>query len=85
MTIYKGKSADGSDMYPVQGAFVSPDGKEWSNKPYTKQDKMYQELYFHLSKNQRFIEEEFELILNKQSTLSSRLRDYVKHLIENNK
>lgn len=80
--IYTGKSEDGSDAYPVMGAFLSPNGKEWSNMPYTKEDKMYQELYFHLSKNLRYIEEEYELVLNKQSNLSSRLRNYVKHLME---
>ena len=34
--IYSGKSEDGSDMYPVKGVYVSPDGEEWSNMPYTK-------------------------------------------------
>jgi hypothetical protein len=82
--IFTGRSDDGSDMYPVMGSFVSPDGKEWSNMPYTKEDKMYQELYFHLSKNLISIEEEYELVLIKQSKLSRRLRDYVKHLMENN-
>ena len=81
--IYTGKSADGSDAYPVMGAFVSPDGKEWSSEPYTKEDKMYQELYFHLSKNLRYIEEEYESIQQKKSQLSVRLRNYVIHLMEN--
>lgn len=80
--IYTGKSEDGSDAYPVMGVFTSPDGKEWSSEPYTKEDKMYQELYLHLSKNLRYIEEEYELILNKQSNLSARLRNYVKHLMK---
>ena len=80
--IYTGKSADGSDAYPVMGAFVSPDGKEWSSEPYTTEDKMYQELYFHLSKNLRYIEEEYELIQQKKSQLSVRLRNYVIHLME---
>ena len=80
--IYTGKSSDGSDAYPVMGAFVSPDGNEWSSEPYTKEDKMYQELYFHLSKNLRYIEEEYELIQQKKSQLSVRLRNYVIHLME---
>ena len=80
--IYTGKSADGSDAYPVMGAFVSPDGKKWSSEPYTKEDKMYQELYFHLSKNLRYIEEEYELIQQTKSQLGVRLRNYVIHLME---
>lgn len=82
MTIYTGKSADGSDMYPVQGVFVSPDGNEWSNMPYTKEDKMWKELYPYLAKNLRSLKDEYELVLNKKSKLSSRLRKYVKHLME---
>lgn len=69
-------------MYPVQGVFVSPDGNEWSNKPYTKEDKMYQELYPYLAKNLRSLRDEYELVVNKQSKLSKRLRDFVKHLLE---
>lgn len=81
--IYTGKSADGSDAYPAQGMFVSPDGSQWSNQPYTKEDKMWQELYPHLAKNLRSLKDEYELILQKKSTLSSRLRNYVKHLMIN--
>ena len=82
MTIYTGKSADGSDMYPVQGVFVSPDGNEWSNMPYTKEDKMWKELYPYLANNLRSLKDEYELVLNKKSKLGSRLRNYVKHLME---
>ena len=82
MTIFTGKSADGSDMYPAMGAFVSPDGTEWSNMPYTKEDKMWQELYPHLAKNLRSLKDEYQLVKNKQSNLSKRLRDFVVHLME---
>jgi len=80
--IFTGKSADGSDIYPVQGVFVSPDGEEWSNMPYTKEDRMWQELYPHLAKNLRSLKDEYELVKQKKSNLSRRLRDYVKHLME---
>jgi hypothetical protein len=80
--IFTGKSDDGSDMYPIKGAYVSPDGKEWSNMPYTKEDKMWEELYPYLAKNLISLEDEYELVINKQSKLSRRLRDYVKHLME---
>lgn len=80
--ILTGKSADGSDAYPPMGMFISPDGKQWSNQPYTKEDKMWQELYPYLAKNLRSLKDEYELVIQKKSNLSSRLRNYVKHLIE---
>lgn len=80
--IYSGTTEDGSDMYPTMGVFVSPDGNEWSSNPYTKEQKLDLELYFHLSKNLRFIKEEYELIQQKKSILSKRLRDHVKHLMK---
>lgn len=80
--IFTGKSADGSDMYPAQGVYVSPDGEQWSNKPYTKEDRMWGEIYPHLAKNLRSLEDEYELINQRKSTLSKRLRDYVKHIME---
>jgi hypothetical protein len=80
--ILTGKTADGSDAYPVEGMYVSPDGEQWSNKPYTKEDKMWHELYPYLAKNLRSLKDEYELINKKKSNLSKRLRDYVVHLIE---
>ena len=80
--ILTGKSADGSDAYPAQGVFVSPDSEQWSNKPYTKEDRMWQELYPYLAKHLRSLKDEYELIKQKKSNLSKRLRDYVVHLIE---
>ena len=80
--IYSGRSEDGSDMYPVKGVYVSPDEEEWSNMPYTKEDKMWEELYPHLAKNLRSLGDEYELIKQKQSKLGTRLRNYVTHLME---
>jgi hypothetical protein len=80
--MYSGTTEDGSDMYPTMGVFVSPDGNEWSSNPYTKEQKLYQELYFHLSKNLRYIEEEYELIQQKKSLLSAILRKYVINLMK---
>lgn len=79
--IYTGKSADGSDMYPAMGVFVSPDGEQWSSEPYTKEDKMWQELYPELRKRLNSLGMEYELVLAKKSTLSRRHRDYVVHLM----
>jgi hypothetical protein len=80
--ILTGKSADGSDAYPVQGMFVSPNGEEWSNKPYTKEDKMWGELYPYLAKNLRSLNDEYELIKENRSNLNRRLREFVIHLKE---
>ena len=79
--IFTGKSADGSDMYPVKGVFVRPDGEEWSNMPYTQEDKMWQELYPELAKRLHSLKVEYDLVLSKKSTLSRRLRDFVIHLM----
>jgi hypothetical protein len=79
--IFTGKSADGSDMYPAMGMFVSPDGKQWSNQPYTKEDRMWKAIYPELAKRLNSLKDEYELILNKKSTLSRRHRDYVIHLM----
>jgi len=80
--ILTGKSADGSDAYPALGVFQSPDGEQWSNQPYTKEDKMWLELYPYLAKNLRSLKDEYELVKEKKSNLSRRLRDYVIHLME---
>jgi hypothetical protein len=79
--IFTGKSADGSDAYPALGMFVSPDGKQWSNQPFTKEDKMWAQIYNHLASNLRSLRMEYDLILNKQSTLSRRHRDYIVYLM----
>lgn len=81
-TIYTGKSADGSDAYPAEGMYVSPDGNEWSNRPYTEEDRMWSKIYHHLAKNLRSLQDEYELIKQKKSGLSSRLRSHVVQLIE---
>ena len=81
--IFTGRSADGSDMYPAMGVFVNPNNEnEWSNKPYTREDRMWQELYPYLAKNLRSLKDEYELVQAKRSLLSRRLRDSVIHLVE---
>ena len=82
--IFTGKSVDGSDMYPVKGVFVRPDGKEWSNMPYTKEDKMWDKLYPELAKRRTTLAKEYKLVLTKNSTLSRQLRDFVIHLMTYN-
>lgn len=79
--IFTGKSADGSDAYPAEGLYLSPDGEQWSSEPYTKEDKMWHDLYPELSKLRHSLRMEYNLVLEKKSTLSRRHRDYVVHLM----
>ena len=81
--IFTGKSADGSDMYPANGVYLSPDGEQWSNMPFTKEDKMWGQIYDHLAANLRSPRMEYELIQQKKSKLSRRLRDHLVYLMEN--
>jgi len=83
--IFIGKSADGSDMYPANGVYLSPDGEQWSNMPFTKEDKMWGQIYDHLASNLRSPRMEYELIQQKKSKLSRRLRDHLVYLMENEK
>jgi hypothetical protein len=80
--IFTGKSADGSDGYPAMGVFVSPDGEQWSNQPYTEEDRMWQELYPELAKRLHSLKMEYDLVLAKKSTLTRRHRDFVVHLMQ---
>jgi len=81
--IFTGKSADGSDMYPANGVYLSPDGEQWSNMPFTKEDKMWGQIYDHLASNLRSPRMEYDLIQQKKSKLSRRLRDHLVYLMEN--
>jgi hypothetical protein len=83
--IFTGKSADGSDMYPANGVYLSPDGEQWSNMPFTKEDKMWGQIYDHLASNLRSPRMEYDLIQQKKSKLSRRLRDHLVYLMENEK
>jgi len=80
--ILTGRSADGSDAYPAMGVYLSPDGEEWSNMPYTKEDRMAEEVYDYLASNLRSMRMEYNLIKEKKSKLSRRLRDYIVSVIE---
>ncbi len=80
--IFTGRSADGSDMFPAKGVYLSPDGEQWSNMPYTKEDRMYEEVYDYLASNLRSMRMEYNLIKEKKSKLSRRLRDYIVSVIE---
>ena len=36
MSIYRGKSVDGSDMEEMDGAYISPNGKYWGSEPISR-------------------------------------------------
>jgi hypothetical protein len=50
--------------------------------PPSKEQKMAWEIYDHITANRRSIRDEYNLIQQKKSTLSKRLRDFVVELIE---
>lgn len=91
---YTGKSADGSDMIEVPGVFESPDGKTWSNKPFTleqinqdriirKTHRVHWEVFDHIANNHRTLREEYHLILKKKSKLSRSQREYILNQFRN--
>lgn len=81
-TMFTGKSADGSDAQ-VEGLHVNPENlNEWSNSP-SKGQKMAWDIYDHIAANNRSLKEEYDLIQQKQSTLSKSKRDLVVLLVEN--
>lgn len=78
-----GRTKDGSDAIQT-GMYISPDGNEWSNMPYTKEQKTgelltryHWELFDYLGDNLRSFNMELELVLQKKSKLPRRLRDYM--------
>jgi len=82
-TIITGKSEDGSDAHVAEGVYPNPNNPgEWSNRP-TKGQKMAWDIYDHIAANNRTLKEEYDLIQQKKSKLSKRLRDFVVLLIEN--
>lgn len=95
MPFYTGSTADGSDMRPVQGMYISPDGKEWSNMPYTaeqhednreyrRQERIWNEIIEHINMK-RTLREEYTLIIEGKSSMSARCRKFLREWFENDK
>tara|TARA_R110000868_G_scaffold67266_1_gene199806 strand:+ start:884 stop:1168 length:285 start_codon:yes stop_codon:yes gene_type:complete len=83
--IYTGKSGDGSDMTEFGGVHTNPENpEEWSNMPFppSKKQRMAFEIYDHITSNNRSLKDEYELVQQKKSTLSRRLREFVIELVE---
>jgi len=68
-----------------RGMFVSEDGKTWGNRPFTKKQRMYEILYDHCAANLRTFRDEYELVMQKKSTLSASVRAYLIYIIEESK
>ena len=87
MPIYTGGSADGWDMREAKGMYVSPDGNQWSNIPYTDEERAYDKAYnaetrmirsiSHKIKTFEDLETEYQLILQKKSNFSVRQRQFI--------
>lgn len=86
MSFYRGRTADGSDMEEVQGAYVSEDDKEWSSEMYPYQKKIINtknEVLDYM--NGRYtLRDVYDQIQNKTCKLSLRLRKYVLHHFDKN-
>jgi hypothetical protein len=83
--MYTGKSADGSDMVEMGAGVYDLGNGMWGDMPLppSKGQKMAWEIYDHIAANNRTLKEEYDLVQQKTSTLSRRLRDFVVLLIEN--
>ena len=83
MPIYTGSSADGSDIRQVRGMYISPDGNEFSNMPYTKEQRIYDTCYTHIAKYQRSFRMEYDIIKQGKSILPKACRLWIVEQIEN--
>lgn len=86
--MFTGKSADGSDMQEVEGVYDYGNGM-WGNTPppgygmkRSPVERAYNEVMDYIEKNNRTLQEEFELVQQKKSQLTKRLRDFVELMIE---
>ncbi len=88
MPFYTGHGDPNSPDFYIEefkGMYISEDGNHWSNKPLTKNQRMYDTIYNHCAKHLRTFREEYDLVMQKKSTLSSAERAYLIHIIENGK
>lgn len=89
MPIFYGKSDDGSDAKEFEGVYYNETTGRWSNNPkmvFNKEElreqRLYDSIIKHLSKNHRSVRDEYELIIAKQSELAKCKRDYIINQIE---
>jgi hypothetical protein len=89
-TILTGKTEDGSDAHTPEGVYDYGNGQWGINPPEhamhsTRRspiERAYNEVMDYIEKNKRTLQEEHDLIQQKKSHLSRRLRDFVELMIE---
>jgi len=78
-----GKGIGFGTSRPVYGMFTSPDGEEWSNMPFTKEQKIDEQRFnkywdiMNFYGNEKEFEEISELIQQKVCKLSRKDREFV--------
>lgn len=93
ITGWRDKEGNSITWQPL-GMFPSPDGKEFSNRPYNKEQRKIQKAYDivekardkvieHLNRTDRSIIEEFKLVKSRKSTMPSYARKFITQLVEN--
>jgi hypothetical protein len=86
--MFTGRTADGSDAHPSLGMFVSPDGEQWSNMPFTAEQRRYDKAYRHYEKiinhvkDKRTFREEHELVKSGASLLPKAYRATLAYIVE---
>lgn len=82
-TIITGKSADGSDAQVAEGVYDYGNG-QWGNTPppgyrmkRSPVERMIEELAIHLTDTGHTLEQEYQLVQDKKSILSRRMREFV--------
>lgn len=91
MPIYYGRSEDGSDAKIFEGVYHNEVTGQWSNdktKIFTKEQlsdmRRYDEVIKHISGKSSF-KDEYELVLQKKSTLTKSQREWLINQFENAK
>jgi hypothetical protein len=88
MTFFTGHGDPNSPDFYIEefrGMYISEDGGTWGNKPFTKNQRMYDRIYNHCAMHLRTFRDEYDLVMQKKSTLSADERAYLINIIENGK
>lgn len=87
MTMFTGRSTDGSDMEEVQGVYVNPKNpNEWSSTPYPEQQRIINKKQIVLDyMNGRYtLDDVYRQVKNKTCPLPRSVRGYVSSHYDNN-